>query len=191
MKTSCRRLEGRSRARCAPLVPDSLELPPAAVPARTAGSHRRVSALLKPSQMPHQWCPVPSGCRLCCGGSGSPPRADSPAVPAPPLAVSRLARSGLAGARQGSGGRQMRAGLLGCRSVAPGPVIPAAPFSFSQARSSDREARWKSRGGAARQGQGESKRWQPFCSPSLAKGAPGYSFFFCWLAGLGFGVDLF
>lgn len=81
VKTSCRRLEGRSRARCAPPVPDSLELPPAAVPARTASSHRRVSALLKPSQMPHRWSPVSSGCRLCCGGSGFPPRAGSPARP--------------------------------------------------------------------------------------------------------------
>ncbi|XP_058681600.1 collagen alpha-1(III) chain-like [Ammospiza caudacuta] len=105
VKTSCRRLEGRSTAGCAPPVPDSLELPPAAAPARTAGSHRRVSALRKPSQMPHRRSPVPSGCRLCRGGSGSPLGQAALPVPAPPLAVSRLARSSLAGARQGSGGK--------------------------------------------------------------------------------------
>ncbi|XP_059349957.1 collagen alpha-1(I) chain-like [Ammospiza nelsoni] len=105
VKTSCRRLEGRSTAGCAPPVPDSLELPSAAAPARTAGSHRRVSALRKPSQMPHRRSPVPSGCRLCRGGSGSPLGQAALPVPAPPLAVSRLARSSLAGARQGSGGK--------------------------------------------------------------------------------------
>lgn len=191
MKTSCRRLEGRSRARCAPPVPDSLELPPAAVPARTAGSHRRVSALLKPSQMPHQWCPVPSGCRLCCGGSGSPPRAGSPARPcsATRSVAARPQRLGRRPARQWRKADAGRAPRLPERRSWPGDT--RGSVQLLQARSSGREARWKSRGGAARQGQGESKRRQPFCSPSLAKGAPGYSFFFCWLAGLGFGVDLF
>lgn len=192
VKTSCRLLEGRSRAPCAPPVPDSLELPPAAAPVRTAGSHRRVSALLKSPQMPREGPPCPPAVACAAAGTGPPTSGRQRGAlpfPALPLAVPRLARTGLAGARQDSegkadAGRPPR--LPERRSCTRGSAqLPRA--------SPGREARWKrlwSR--PARTG-----REQEAAVPLLAELRQGHPWVFlsfcccCLLVGLGFGVDLF
>ncbi|XP_057901566.1 collagen alpha-1(I) chain-like [Melospiza georgiana] len=168
VKTSCRRLEGRSTAGCAPPVPDSLELPPAAAPARTAGSHRRVSALLKPSQMPHRRSPVPSGCRLCRGGSGSPPRAGSSARPRS-AARSVSARPQRLGR---SPARQRREGRCGPGSPAAGTPLPARYYPRLRAASPGQAPAGKPGGKVAVEPPGTARARARGGSPSARRASP-------------------
>lgn len=174
MRTDCGGLEGRSRAPCAPPVPDSLELSPAAAPARRAGRQRRVSALLKPSQMPRRTSPVPSGCRLCRGGFGCPHLGQAALQLCPSLLCHSRCRGSPAPAwpAPGKTAKEVR-----CGPASPAAGAPLLARSYARLRgASPGQVRWESPGGAG-------KRRQPLCLPSFTKGTLGSSclfLFVCW-----------
>lgn len=124
VKTRCRLLEGLSRAPCAPPGPDSLGLPPAAAPVGSTEG----PAPLKSPQVPRRRSPVPSGCRRCRGGCGSPPQAGGgAALPVPALGTRSVAAPPprLGPARQRSESSSGPASPLPERRSRP--AVPAAP----------------------------------------------------------------
>lgn len=190
-KTRRRRPKGRGGAPCAPRFPDSPRYPPAAASAPTAGSHRRVSALPEPSQLPRRASLVPSGHRPCPGGFGSPLPGRWRGSPTRPRSPGR----GAAARRQQLGQHPARQREGRCGPGSPVPERRCRPARGSAPLLPGKPRRGNP-GGAARYGRGESKRRQLLCAPSLPQGCLWVLLFFlvfvCWLVGwVGFWGGLF
>lgn len=176
MKTRFRRPKGRGVGLCVPRIPDSGRHQPAAAPARTAGSHRQVSALPEPSNLSCPRSPVPDSSRPCPDGLGLPFREGSPSRPRFPTRGAAARRA--PGNTERGQVRPSRTALL--PSDTPCPAAPVALRRSSR----------RSPGGAALRGRGE--RRQLLGAGSFPNGLylfPGLCLLsggFCFSGGVGF-----